>query len=192
MADEEAQGRRGSLTVVTGCMFSGKSDFLVAQLKDAGKHGRPVAAFKHSSDNRYGHHDIASHNGHHFTAVAVADASRIADLVGPAEVVAVDEGQFFADDLADVCRQLVAGGRRVIVAGLDLDCWGLPFGPMPELIRIADRVVRLQAVCARCGRPADRTQRLTPIARQKMVGGADCYEPRCAGCFEAPPIELRC
>jgi len=192
MADEEEQCQRGSLTVVTGCMFSGKSDFLVAQLKDAGKHGRSVAAFKHSSDNRYEHRDIASHNGHRFTAVTVADASRIADLAGPAEVVAVDEGQFFGGDLVEVCRQLVAGGRRVIVAGLDLDCWGLPFGPMPELIQIADRVIRLQAACARCGEPADRTQRLTPIARQKMVGGADCYEPRCGGCFEAPPIELRC
>ncbi|MDM8004725.1 MAG: thymidine kinase [Phycisphaerae bacterium] len=192
MADKTEHGRQGSLTVVTGCMFSGKSEFLVAQLQEVARQGRPLAAFKHSSDNRYGHRDIASHSGHRFKAVAVPDASRIAELAGTAEVVAVDEGQFFAGNLVDVCRELAAGGKRVIVAGLDLDSWGLPFGPMPELAQTADRVIRLQAVCVRCGRPADHTQRLTPIAGQKMVGGPDCYEPRCAACFEAPPIEMRC
>lgn len=192
MTDDHDQANRGSLTVVAGCMFSGKSEFLVSQLEEAARRGRAIAAFKHSSDNRYCHRDIASHTGRRFRAMAVPDASRIADLVRTAEVVAIDEGQFFADDLVDVCRELVADGKQVLVAGLDLDSWGLPFGPMQELAGTADRVIRLQAVCARCGRPADRTQRVAPITGQKMVGGADCYEPRCAACFKAPPIETRC
>ncbi|MGQ9650584.1 MAG: thymidine kinase [Phycisphaerae bacterium] len=192
MTGEQDQGNRGSLTVVVGCMFSGKSEFLISRLEEATRLGRATAAFKHSSDNRYCHRDVASHAGRRFRAMAVLDASRIADLARTAEVVAIDEGQFFADDLVDVCRELVADGKEVLVAGLDLDAWGLPFGPMPELVRTADRVVRLQAVCARCGRPADHTQRVVPIMGQKMVGGADCYEPRCAACFEAPPIEMRC
>lgn len=192
MTDGREQGNRGSLTVVVGCMFSGKSEFLVSQLEEAARRGRATAAFKHSSDNRYCHRDIASHTGRRFRAMAVPDASRIADLAKAAEVVAIDEGQFFAEDLVDVCRELVVSGKEVLVAGLDLDSWGLPFGPMPGLAGTADRVIRLQAVCARCGRPADHTQRVAPITGQKMVGGADCYEPRCAACFEAPPIEKRC
>jgi len=90
-----------------------------------------------------------------------------------------------------VCRKLVAEGRQVIVAGLDLDSWGLPFGPMPELIGLADAVETTRGHCARCGGPADHTQRLALVEGVKMVGGPECYEPRCAACFEPPPPQLR-
>ena len=192
MNGDAGQPGRGSLVVVTGCMFSGKSEFLVARLDEAGRTGRSTAAFKHSSDNRYTRRGIITHNGRRFRAVAVPDASRMVEMAGNADLVVVDEAQFFGGDLVEVCRHLATSGREVVVAGLDLDSWGLPFGPMPDLLQIADRVVHLHSVCARCGKEADHTQRLAPIAGQKMVGGTDCYEPRCAACFLAPPIELRC
>lgn len=178
--------------MVTGCMFSGKSEFLLSRLEEAGRAGLATAAFKHSSDNRYDHREIVSHNGRRLDAGAVPDASQLVDLSEKADLVVVDEGQFFGADLSEACRELRSRGKQVVVAGLDLDSWGLPFGPMPELTQAADRVVHLEAVCACCGKPADHTQRLAPIAGQKMIGGPECYEPRCAACFRAPPIELRC
>ncbi len=192
MDSEPGRHGQGSLEVITGCMFSGKSESLIARLDEAREHGRPVAAFKHSSDNRYSRSEIVAHCGRRESAVAVPDASRIVELAAGGDLIVIDEAQFFGTDLVEACRVLVAGGKEVVVAGLDLDSWGLPFGPMADLMSIAHRVTRLEAVCACCGRPADHTQRLSPVAGQKMVGGAGCYEPRCAGCFRAPPIELRC
>lgn len=180
------------MEVVTGCMFSGKSDLLIARIEQARGEHRRVAAFKHGSDKRFSARHIVAHNGRRVPALALSDASRIPEFAGDAELIVIDEAQFFGPELVEICRELAAGGKDVILAGLDLDSWGLPFGPMSDLMRIADRVIRLRAVCARCGKPADRTQRLAPVAGQKMVGGAASYEPRCVGCFVAPPMELRC
>ncbi len=192
MNGESGRRTQGSLEVVTGCMFSGKSESLLSRLEEAGGAGLTTAAFKHSSDNRYDHREIVSHNGRRLEAVAIRDASQLVELSGQADLVVIDEGQFFDADLVEACRELRSRGTQVVVAGLDLDSWGLPFGPMPELVQAANRVVHLEAVCACCGKPADHTQRLAAIAGQKMVGGSDCYEPRCAACFRAPPIEMRC
>jgi thymidine kinase len=106
-------------------------------------------------------------------------------------LVLIDEAHFFTDDLVDVCQKLAGQGRELIVAGLDLDSWGLPFDHMPDLETIADTITRTYAVCSACGARADHTQRLVPVEGQTMIGGSEAYEARCAKCFQAPPIELR-
>ena len=121
----------------------------------------------------------------------LVSASRLGELAGEAEVVVIDEAQFFGPELVTACQALARTGRRVIVAGLDRDSWGQPFGPVPALAAVADQVTRIQAVCARCGAPADYTQRLVPVEGRTMIGGPESYEPRCAQCFQEPPIELR-
>ncbi len=181
----------GRIILIRGCMFSGKSERLVDRLIAAENQGRPVAAFKHTSDDRYAAHQIATHTGRHIDAVPLNDPRRMLKLAAHAEVVAIDEAQFFGQELLEVCRELARQGREVVVAGLDLDSWGQPFGPMPQLAAIADEIIQTRGRCARCGRPADRTQRLAAVEGHKMVGGPESYEPRCAACFEAPPVELR-
>jgi thymidine kinase len=182
----------GRLMVIWGCMFSGKSERLVGYLREAVASGRTVAAFKHASDDRYAVRRIVTHSGQSSEAVPIHDAALMPQLAGDAGLVAVDEAQFFPASLVEVCRLLVAQGREVVVAGLDLDSWGEPFGPMPALAALADEVVLTHATCARCGRPADHTQRLADVRGQAMVGGAESYEPRCGGCFRPPPPDLRC
>ncbi len=175
---------RGRIELICGCMFSGKSELLLDRIEAARQAGRTVAAFKHASDNRYCETDVVTHGGRREPASPVATAS---ELVGArADVIAIDEAQFFSDELVEVCRQLAEGGRDVLVAGLDRNCWGEPFSPIPELAVIADEVTRTTARCARCGQEAMFTQRLTPIAGGQMIGGAESYEPRCATCFRPP------
>lgn len=183
---------RGSVTVICGCMFSGKSKRLVEAISSARRAGKRVTAFKHAHDNRYAAAHIVTHDGERIDCVAVGEEKSLLRMGMQADVIAIDEAQFFSDEVVEVCRTLAANGRDVIVAGLDLDSWGQPFGPMPALQAIADHVVRTEATCARCGHPANRTQRLTPVVDQIMIGGAKMYEPRCESCFVPPPAELRC
>jgi len=182
---------RGRLEVICGCMFSGKSELLLERLAEARARAVPVAVFKHASDDRYAEKQIVTHGGRRTAAVPITAASRMLDLAGPAQLVAVDEAQFFDDDLVETCRLLTQQGQDVVVAGLDLDSWGKPFGPVPQVASIADRVIQTHAVCSICGQRADHTQRLAPIEGQKMIGGPEAYEPRCATCFRPPPLELR-
>jgi len=177
--------------LICGCMFSGKSERLLDCLAEAKSHSIPAIAFTHADDDRYAKGKIVTHNGRHCDAVPVHTVSKIIDQVGNARLVVIDEAQFFADDLAEVCKRLAEAGRDVVVAGLDLDSWGLPFGPVPQIETIADEVIHTFAVCSVCGSRADHTQRLAPIEGQKMIGGPEAYEPRCNKCFQAPPIELR-
>lgn len=182
---------RGTIELICGCMFSGKSERLVQQVEEARAAGLAVAAFKHASDDRYGADQIVTHNGRRVEAFRAGCASEVLHAVGEARLVVIDEAQFFAADLVDACRRLADEGRDVIVAGLDRDSWGLPFGPISEIEAMADRVTRTRAVCAKCGRPAEYTFRRVPIGGKTMIGGAEAYEPRCEACFEAPPMELR-
>lgn len=181
----------GRIELVCGCMFSGKSLQLMDRVRQARQAGLKVAAFKHASDDRYGQTHIVTHNGQRMEATPVASADRIASLAGDANVIAIDEGQFFDSSLVDACQRMARAGRVVIVAGLDRDSWGLPFGPIPALAEIADQVTRTTAVCARCGQPAEYTQRLVPVADRTMIGGRESYEPRCSRCFQPPPADLR-
>lgn len=181
----------GRIVLICGCMFSGKSERLITRLQRARADGLPVRAFKHTSDDRYADRAIVTHTGQRIEALPVPRAAEIPPLAGEARLVAIDEAQFFGEELIEVCRRLAERGVTIVVAGLDLDSWGQPFGPMPGLARIAHEVLRTHARCARCGQQADHTQRLTPVANQTMIGGPESYEPRCAACFESPPLELR-
>ncbi len=172
-------------------MFSGKSERLLNRVAEARARSVPVAVFKHASDDRYAEHQIVTHSGRRTEAIALSSASQIPERAGDAKLIVIDEAQFFADDLVAVCQRLVEQGRDVMVAGLDRDSWGEPFGPIPGIEAIADRVTPTRAVCSVCGQVAEYTQRLAPVEGEKMIGGAESYEPRCARCFRAPPIELR-
>ena len=185
----DAAHRAGRLEVICGCMFSGKTEQLIGRLLAARHDGRLVQAFKHTIDERYSRRNLASHSGQHFPAEPVTAAAEVLQQVGRANVVAIDDAQFFDESLIVVCRHLRDRGCRVITAGLDRDCWSKPFGPIPELADTADEVIHTQAVCAACGQPATYTHRHAPIERGgSMVGGPEAYEPRCTQCFKPPTV----
>lgn len=189
MADQKS----GHVEVICGCMFSGKTEELIRRLRRAGFAHQVIQVFSHSLDIRYGEAKVASHNGLDWQAVAVSAADQILVQLDPkATVVAIDEAQFFDRRITGVAQTLAESGRRVIVAGLDLDFRGEPFGPMPLLVVQADRVDKLSAICVVCGGPATRTQRLingqpAPYdSMQIQVGGKNAYEARCRHCHEVP------
>lgn len=177
----------GRIEVICGCMFAGKTAELIARLEAARADGLRIAAFKHASDKRYGIHVLATHDQRSFAASAVDDAALVADGSRDADVVGVDEVQFFGRGIVEVCRKLAEDGLRVIVAGIDHDAWGRPFLPLPQLKEIADEVIERHMPCTVCGRPAPYTQRMVPVGEQDMVGGPAEYEPRCAECFQSLP-----
>jgi len=176
----------GSIEVITGSMFSGKTDELIRRLRRATIARQSVQVFKPVIDNRYAIEKVTSHAGSEFEATPVEAASDILALIKPeTTVVALDEAQFFGSEVCPLCQDLAARGVRVIVAGLDQDFRGEPFGPMPQLLSLAESVDKLHAICAVCGGEASRTQRLIngepaqyddPIV---VVGASELYEARC-------------
>ncbi len=178
----------GRLEAVVGPMFSGKSEELIRRVKRALIAKQEVQVFKPALDDRYARSAVASHSGQAIDAVPVDGVEQIrAAVKGSTEVIALDECQFFDMAVVDLCLEHADGGKRVIVAGLDLDFRGVPFGPMPQLLAHAELVDKLTAIC-RCGRQATRTQRLIsgspahfddPVI---LVGAAESYEPRCREC----------
>nr|WP_275939216.1 thymidine kinase [Polyangium spumosum] len=175
----------GSVEVITGSMFSGKTEELIRRIKRAILARQRVQAFKPRIDDRYDAHRIVSHEAVSVEAVAVGTSASIEERVlDETDVVAIDEAQFFDRGIVEVCDKLANRGLRVIAAGLDQDYLGRPFPPMPELMAIAEEVTKVHAVCAVCGGPASRSQRLIPQATTVLVGGAESYEARCRGCFE--------
>jgi thymidine kinase len=181
--------RMGGIEVVCGPMFCGKSEELIRRLRRSTIARYAVVCVKPSVDDRYGG-DVISHAGSRITARAIADPRELLQLRGEADVIGIDEAQFFDARLVGVCEDLAASGLSVICAGLDRDYRGLPFGPMPQLLCIADRVTKLQAVCVQCGGDATLSQRLVDGAPAPfddatvVVGGAERYEARCRACFE--------
>jgi thymidine kinase len=182
---------KGSLTVITGSMFSGKTEELIRRLRRALYARRSVLVFKHALDTRSDLTEIRSHNGVPHEAIAVSTSGELLEGVEPeTDVVAVEEAQFFDEGIVDACRRLADSGYGVIVAGLDMDFRGEPFGPMPMLLAEADEVVKLRAICARCGRDASRSQRLIDgkpapaSAPTILVGAQETYEARCRHCHE--------
>ena len=183
----------GWIEVVCGSMFSGKTEELIRRVKRAQIARQKVQVFKPQIDTRYSASQVASHNGVLHSAIAVESSGDIEPLIKPdTTVVAIDEAQFFDDGVVELCRKLAKGGVRVIVAGLDTDFRGEPFGPMPNLMAEAEMVDKLQAICVVCGAPASRTQRLIdgqpanyddPII---MVGAKENYEARCRHCHDVP------
>ena len=172
-------------------MFSGKTEELIRRVRRAQIARQKVQVFKHSLDARYAEREVASHNGLQLEAVPVENSAQLRALIAPeTTVVAIDEGQFFDEGLVPLCEELADRGLRVIVAGLDLDFRGEPFGPMPQLMARAERVDKLQAICVVCGGPASRTQRLIngqPAAYDDpviLVGADEVYQARCRGCHQ--------
>ncbi|UCG17607.1 MAG: hypothetical protein JSV19_06155 [Phycisphaerales bacterium] len=177
---------RGTIELICGCMFSGKSEELLRRLR--ARKGDRVRAFKHPRDDRYSGTEIVTHGRDRYDAIVVGQAAQIPDCLGGDEaLVGIDEGHFFDAALPDVCRRLAEAGTDVIVTALDPDSWGKPFGVIERLKQVADKVVVMTATCAKCGRPATRNQRTTPIVDGNIVGGPEAFEPRCAECWHPPP-----
>ncbi len=173
----------GWIEVVTGCMFSGKTEELIRRLVRASIAKQQVVVFKPAVDVRYAETEVVTHTGARLPCFPVATASDIEAKVGDAKVIGVDEAQFFGPELVEVCNRLADGGRRVIVAGLDQDFLGRPFEPMPQLLAVAEYITKNLAICMVCGGPADRSQRLVARDQRVLLGSEHVYEARCRACW---------
>lgn len=181
----------GWIEVIVGCMFSGKTEELIKQLKRTQYARQKLQVFKPKIDDRYSADHVASHNQSLFPSRVVNSSFEILSFVEKnTQVVGIDEGQFFDDDLAEVASVLANAGKRVIIAGLDTDWKGQPFGVMPELMALAEVVRKQYAICTVCGEPASRTQRLIAAEGDILVGSTEAYEARCRTHFD-PELSLR-
>jgi thymidine kinase len=169
----------GSVEVICGSMFSGKTEELIRRLKRARIARLSIAVFSPRADTRYSDNALTSHNANSIPSIPVDRASAILLPGSQVQVVGIDEAQFFDDELPAVCNTLANKGVRVIVAGLDMDYLGIPFGPVPGLMAIAESVTKLHAVCVICGNPALYSYRLSPQNGQILLGQKESYEPRC-------------
>jgi thymidine kinase len=181
----ERGGRRGSVEVITGSMFSGKTEELIRRLRRAQFAGLNVVIFKPAVDKRYSETRVVSHDERSIVSTPVDHATSILLLAGDADVIAIDEAQFFDNSLVDVCNQLANSGTRIIVAGLDMDFMGKPFGPMPALLAIAEHVTKVHAICMRCGNLAQYSFRKTDDSQVVLLGEKNLYEPLCRHCYKA-------
>ena len=179
----------GWIEVICGSMFSGKTEELIRRLRRAQIAQMPTIIFKPRIDSRYSDSHIVSHNQIKLESHLVNTPQDILPLAENARVVAIDEAQFFDDSILDVCKILASQGKRVVVAGLDTDYRGVPFGPMPQLMCEADYLDKLRAICVQCGNPPTYTQRTSADAGQVVIGELDKYEARCRNCYEMPEDE---
>lgn len=175
--------RKGWIEVVCGSMFSGKTEELIRRLNRAKIAKQKVEIFKPSIDTRYDANDVVSHNENVIRSTPIHVASDMLLLSNNCDVIGVDEAQFFDEELVDVCVKLANKGIRVIVAGLDMDFTGKPFGPMPGLMSVAEYVTKVHAICMKCGGVASYSYRLTNDEGQVLLGETDSYEARCRTCF---------
>lgn len=179
------QGTVGWIEVICGSMFSGKTEELIRRLRRAQIARQRVQIFKPRIDERYSHDHLVSHSEMRLKSEAVSSADEILQKIDwRAEVIGVDEAQFFDSKLVQVCNQLADLGKRVVVAGLDKDYLGRPFEPMPQLMAIAEYIEKTLAICMKCGNPANYTQRLVDSSDRVLVGASGTYEARCRRCFE--------
>jgi len=175
----------GSIEVICGSMFSGKTEELIRRLKRAQIAKLNVEIFKPKTDTRYDETAVVSHDLNSIQSTPVVHSSSILLLGTTTQVVGIDEAQFFDEELPDVCNKLALKGIRVIVAGLDMDFQGKPFGPMPGLLAIAEHVTKVNAVCMQCGSPAVYSYRTAASDVKILLGEKDSYEPRCRACYNA-------
>ena len=176
--------RRGWIEVICGSMFSGKTEELIRRLKRARIANMKVEIFKPSVDKRFHEEEIVSHDENSILSTPVDLPEDILLLSRDVDVIGIDEAQFFDDNIVAVCNQLALRGIRVIVAGLDMDYQGKPFGPMPDLLAIADYITKLHAICVKCGNIASFSYRKIPQEGQVVLGERDIYEPRCRYCYQ--------
>ncbi|MBO7497375.1 MAG: thymidine kinase [Salinivirgaceae bacterium] len=180
---ESGNADGGRIEVICGSMFSGKTEELIRRLRRAKFARQSVEIFKPTVDVRYSAVNVVSHDDNSISSTPVDSAQNILLLASGVQVVGIDEAQFFDDGLVDVCNQLANSGVRVIVAGLDMDYTGKPFGPIPKLMAIADDVTKVHAVCVRCGALAQFSHRLAKTDKLVLLGETDSYEPLCRSCF---------
>lgn len=173
----------GSVEVICGSMFSGKTEELIRRLKRAEIAKQSILIFKPQIDVRYDEKSVVSHDKNSIPSTVVSSSKEVLIQSEKAQVVAIDEAQFFDDDLPTICSELAKKGKRIIVAGLDMDYTGKPFGPIPELLAIADFVTKLRAICTRCGNPALYSYRKTADNNVIQLGEKKEYEPLCRACF---------
>ncbi|MFV0365670.1 MAG: thymidine kinase [Mangrovibacterium sp.] len=183
------QNSRGAIEVICGSMFSGKTEELIRRLRRAQFAKQRVEIFKPLIDTRYSETEVVSHDENSIPSTAVDNSSSILLLSGGYDVVGIDEAQFFDDGLVRVCTQLAEQGTRVIVAGLDMDFKGAPFGPMPQVMAVAEYVTKVHAICLRCGGIAQFSHRLTKEEKQVMLGEKNEYEPLCRSCFNKATLK---
>ncbi|MGH2553084.1 MAG: thymidine kinase, partial [Chitinophagaceae bacterium] len=176
--------RRGSIEVICGSMFSGKTEELIRRLKRVKIANLKVEIFKPAIDTRYDEEKIVSHDASAIQSTPVDNSLKILQMAGDVEVIGIDEAQFFDAEIANVCDKLAFRGIRVIVAGLDMDYLGNPFGQMPALLAKADYVTKLHAICQQCGNMANYSFRKVNTEGQVLLGATDTYEPRCRHCYE--------
>lgn len=177
--------RKGWIEVICGSMFSGKTEELIRRLRRAEFAKQRVEIFKPGVDTRYDETNVVSHEGTSIRSTPVPSSSNLLLLASGIEVVGIDEAQFFDDGLPQVCAQLAGQGVRVIAAGLDMDFLGRPFGPMPQLMALAEYVTKVHAICVRCGELATFSHRIGASEELVLLGEKDSYQPLCRSCFEA-------
>ena len=175
--------KSGCIEVICGSMFSGKTEELIRRLRRAKFAHLKVEIFKPMIDVRYSEEEVVSHNATSILSTPVESSSSILLLSHDVDVVGIDEAQFFDDGIVEVCQKLANSGVRVIVAGLDMDYLGNPFGPMPTLMAIAEHVDKVHAICVKCGDPAQHSHRLSQSDKLVELGETDKYEPLCRHCF---------
>jgi len=176
----------GWIEVITGCMFSGKTEELIRRLRRAQIAKQKVKIFKPRIDARYSENSIVSHNEQSLPSILIDDIIEVLKLSEDAQVIGIDEAQFFNEGIVHICNLLASRGKRVIVAGLDQDYTGKPFEPIPQLLAIAEYITKQHAICVVCGNPADKTQRKTSESERVIVGAANIYEARCRKCHYIP------
>lgn len=175
--------QKGWIEVICGSMFSGKTEELIRRLRRAQFANQKTEIFKPLLDTRYDESAIVSHNANSIPSTPVEHASNILLYASEVEVIGIDEAQFFDEELISVAQQLAARGSRVIIAGLDMDYLGKPFGPMPQLLSVAEYVTKVHAICVQCGDLASHSYRTTASDSKVLLGEKESYEPRCRHCF---------
>ena len=176
----------GWIEVIAGCMFSGKTEELIRRLRRAKITKQNVKIFKPKIDTRYSDSDIVSHSEQSLPSILIEDIKEVLKYSSDAEVIGIDEAQFFSSEIVPICNKLANEGKRVIIAGLDQDYRGIPFEPMPQLLAIAEYITKTLAICVECGNPADKTQRKTTSSERVIVGASEIYEARCRKCHYIP------
>jgi thymidine kinase len=178
-----ATGKRGSIEVITGSMFSGKTEELIRRLRRAQYAGLKVEIFKPSLDTRYSETRVVSHDEKSIISTPVDNPLAILLLAGGVDVVGIDEAQFFDNSIVEVCNTIADEGIRILIAGLDMDFMGKPFGPMPALLAIAEYVTKVHAICMRCGNLAQYSFRKSDEEQVVLLGEKNLYEPLCRTCY---------
>ncbi len=175
--------KRGCIEVICGSMFSGKTEELIRRVKRAEFANQKIKIFKPTVDNRYSDVEVVSHDSNSIKSTPISDPKQILELSDDIQVVAIDEAQFFDNSLVDVVAELSANGKRIIIAGLDMDFMAKPFGPMPMLMAISDDVQKVHAICVRCGDLANHSHRLSKDDNLVLLGEKNEYEPLCRLCY---------